>query len=129
MLSNLAVVFSLLFSLLGCIHSLESQVGVNGLFETFGDITPRQGAKIFRNLDFETIYEHEIADGNIVASSGSVAIDTGRFTGRSPKDKYFVDQAPSNDNVSCIPNCITSYSTYMTIVLAPWLIVLCIRSY
>lgn len=103
MLSNLAVVFSLLFSLLGCIHSLESQVGVNGLFETFGDITPRQGAKIFRNLDFETIYEHEIADGNIVASSGSVAIDTGRFTGRSPKDKYFVDQAPSNDNVSRVP--------------------------
>lgn len=82
-------------------YSLEASVGVTGtgLLQSFGDIVPRQGAQVYRNLDFETIYEHEIADGNVVTSSGAVAIDTGRFTGRSPKDKYFVDRAPSSDNI------------------------------
>lgn len=82
-------------------YSLEASVGVTGtgLLQSFGDIVPHQGAQVYRNLDFETIYEHEIADGNVVTSSGAVAIDTGRFTGRSPKDKYFVDRAPSSDNI------------------------------
>ena len=102
MFSNCVVVSYLLFALIGSVYSLEASVGVSGtsLFQSFGDIVPRQDAQVYRNLDFETIYEHEIADGNIVASSGAVAIDTGRFTGRSPKDKYFVDRAPSTDNVS-----------------------------
>ena len=101
MFSNFVVASYLVFSLLGSVYSLEASVGVSGtgLFESFGDITPRQDAQVFRNLDYETIYEHEVADGNIVASSGAVAIDTGRFTGRSPKDKYFVDRAPSSENV------------------------------
>mmetsp|Transcript_13323 Transcript_13323/g.23381 ORF Transcript_13323/g.23381 Transcript_13323/m.23381 type:complete len:558 (-) Transcript_13323:265-1938(-) len=101
MFSNCVVVSYLLFALIGSVYSLEASVGVSGtsLFQSFGDIVPRQDAQVYRNLDFETIYEHEIADGNIVASSGAVAIDTGRFTGRSPKDKYFVDRAPSTDNI------------------------------
>jgi hypothetical protein len=98
-LSNLTVVFTLLFSLMGFVYTLETPVGLNGLLESFGAISPRKGAQVFRNLDFQQIYEHELADENVVTSSGAVSIDTGRFTGRSPKDKYFVDQHPSNDNV------------------------------
>lgn len=44
--------------------------------------------------------QHEVADGNMVTSSGAVEVDTGKFTGRSPKDKYFVQQEPSASNVS-----------------------------
>ena len=57
------------------------------------------GTKVFRNLTYEQIYEHEIADGNTVTSSGAVAIDTGIFTGRSPKDKYIVKRNPSAEHV------------------------------
>lgn len=100
MLSSFTVVVALVFSLVGSIYSLELPVSVNGFLENFGGINPRKEAKIFRNLDYNQIFQHEIEDGNVVTSSGSVAIDTGRFTGRSPKDKYIVKQKPSQDNVS-----------------------------
>lgn len=102
MLSSFTVVVAVIFSLVGSISSLEVPVSVTGYMENFGSITPRSEAQIFRNLDYEQIFQHEIADGNIVTSSGSVAIDTGRFTGRSPKDKYIVKQKPSEDNVSLV---------------------------
>jgi len=62
-------------------------------------INVRAGVKVFRNLDYDAINQHELADGNTVTSTGCVAVDTGKFTGRSPKDKYFVDQKPSTDNI------------------------------
>jgi phosphoenolpyruvate carboxykinase (ATP) len=31
--------------------------------------------------------------------NGAIMIDTGRYTGRSPKDKYFVDEKSSNENL------------------------------
>jgi len=49
---------------------------------------------IYRNLTFQELFDHEIANGE-----GSVAaaeygetftVDTGKFTGRSPKDKWIV---------------------------------------
>ncbi|MDN4569131.1 phosphoenolpyruvate carboxykinase (ATP) [Enterobacter hormaechei] len=51
---------------------------------------------IFHNPDYQLLLEHETAHSNqgfekgIVTSSGAVAVDTGVFTGRSPRDKYFV---------------------------------------
>jgi len=62
-------------------------------------INVRAGVKVFRNLDYDTIYQHEVADGSVVTNTGCLAVDTGKFTGRSPKDKYFVDQKPSTDNI------------------------------
>jgi phosphoenolpyruvate carboxykinase (ATP) len=35
----------------------------------------------------------------VTTANGTFAVDTGKFTGRSPKDKYFVDQAPSNSKI------------------------------
>jgi phosphoenolpyruvate carboxykinase (ATP) len=69
------------------------------------DITNSLGlnnvGKIYRNLDIDTLIEHAVAnEGAKIASSGALMIDTGIFTGRSPKDKYFVDQAPSNQYIS-----------------------------
>jgi len=61
---------------------------------------------IHRNLSYDDIAEHEskIDEGSEFANgrwatNGVFAIDTGKFTGRSPKDKYFVDQAPSTDHI------------------------------
>ena len=57
-------------------------------------------ASVYRNLNYSDIFEHEVAEGNMVVSSGAVAIETGKYTGRSPKDKYIVKQQPSESEVT-----------------------------
>lgn len=54
---------------------------------------------IYYNLNYSEIYLREIEEGEIVASNGVVTINTGKFTGRSPKDKYIVKQLPSERNI------------------------------
>ncbi len=54
-------------------------------------------AKIYYNLEYKEIREHELLNNEgIILSNGVFSIDTGEFTGRSPKDKYLVKQEPSN---------------------------------
>ncbi|MCL2042233.1 MAG: phosphoenolpyruvate carboxykinase (ATP) [Bacteroidales bacterium] len=61
--------------------------------------------EIFYNPSYEELYEHE-TDKNlsgyekgVVTSLGAVSVDTGIFTGRSPKDKYIVEEESSKQNV------------------------------
>lgn len=55
---------------------------------------------IFHNLSYDEIAKHEeLNQEGMFIKNGTYQIDTGKFTGRSPKDKYFVDQAPSNSNI------------------------------
>ncbi|MGB2552913.1 phosphoenolpyruvate carboxykinase (ATP) [Campylobacter sp. MOP51] len=56
-----------------------------------------QGIKnIYHNLSYDELFEHEKNNGEgRVSSNGTFMVDTGIFTGRSPKDKYFVKQDPS----------------------------------
>jgi len=57
--------------------------------------------KVYYNLDYETLYQHEIAQQEgIETNFGAIAVDTGKFTGRSPKDKYFVKQPPSEKYIA-----------------------------
>mgnify|MGYP001962404894 CR=1 FL=1 len=60
---------------------------------------------IYSNLSYDELYNHEL-DSNLegfergkLTSSGTVAVDTGKFTGRSAKDKYIVESGDSKDNV------------------------------
>ncbi len=57
--------------------------------------------RIYRNLGYDELFEHESrnAEGKISAN-GTMMVDTGKFTGRSPKDKYFVRQSPSSKNIA-----------------------------
>mmetsp|Transcript_22200 Transcript_22200/g.41642 ORF Transcript_22200/g.41642 Transcript_22200/m.41642 type:complete len:577 (+) Transcript_22200:92-1822(+) len=56
--------------------------------------------KVFRNLTYEELFEHEVAnEEGWQTSTGAFAVDTGIFTGRSPGDKWIVKQAPSADNL------------------------------
>ena len=61
--------------------------------------------KIHRNLSYEELYQHEMdpaLEGLAKCydtSLGAVTIDTGKFTGRSPKDKYIVMDDTSRDNI------------------------------
>lgn len=44
-------------------------------------------------FDEETRADLEGLERGVVTASGAVSVDTGRFTGRSPKDKYIVEDA------------------------------------
>ncbi|MEA3513022.1 MAG: phosphoenolpyruvate carboxykinase (ATP) [Campylobacterota bacterium] len=56
---------------------------------------------VLRNLDRENLISRAIDhDGAVLSNSGATIIETGIFTGRSPKDKYIVKQDPSENYVS-----------------------------
>ena len=61
--------------------------------------------EIFYNLSYDEIFQHETDpsltgyDKAIVTEFGAVAVDTGRFTGRSPKDKYIVEDENTKSTV------------------------------
>jgi len=57
--------------------------------------------QVYHNLDVDTLIDHAVEnEGAIIASSGALIIDTGIFTGRSPKDKYFAYADPSSKYIS-----------------------------
>lgn len=46
------------------------------------------------------LHEHEVGNNEgYVIDNGTFAVDTGRFTGRSPNDKWIVQQSPSSENL------------------------------
>jgi phosphoenolpyruvate carboxykinase (ATP) len=61
--------------------------------------------EIFHNLSFDELYEHETDDSlegferGFVTDTGAVSVDTGIFTGRSPKDKYIVKEDENEKNI------------------------------
>jgi phosphoenolpyruvate carboxykinase (ATP) len=57
--------------------------------------------QVYHNLDIDTLIDHAVEnEGATIASSGALIIDTGIFTGRSPKDKYFAYADPSSKYIS-----------------------------
>jgi phosphoenolpyruvate carboxykinase (ATP) len=55
-------------------------------------------AKIYYNMNYKEIRNHEMLnmEGQVL-NNGVITIDTGEFTGRSPKDKYIVKNSLSSD--------------------------------
>ncbi|MBN2893409.1 MAG: phosphoenolpyruvate carboxykinase (ATP) [Bacteroidales bacterium] len=70
-----------------------SQYGINDVKE------------IFHNLSYDELYKHELNpelegyEKGYLTEQGAVAVDTGIFTGRSPKDKYIVKESVNEGNV------------------------------
>jgi phosphoenolpyruvate carboxykinase (ATP) len=62
-------------------------------------------AEIVHNPDYDTLFQEETRPGlqgyerGILTQSGAIAVDTGIFTGRSPKDKYIVRDDTTRDNL------------------------------
>jgi len=61
--------------------------------------------EIFYNLSYDELFTHETAEGlegfekAQISEFGALNIDTGKFTGRSPKDKYMVEDDTTRDTV------------------------------
>jgi len=62
-------------------------------------------AEIVHNPSYDQLFEEETREGlrdlekGYLTSSGAIAVDTGAFTGRSPKDKYIVKDALTTDTL------------------------------
>lgn len=61
--------------------------------------------EIIYNPDYNTLFAEETKpgldkyEGGVITKTGAVAVDTGVFTGRSPKDKYIVRDDKTRDTV------------------------------
>lgn len=59
-----------------------------------------RAAKIYHNLEDAQLYEHAIKnDEGKVASGGALSVTTGKHTGRSASDKYYVRDDNTKDNI------------------------------
>ncbi len=55
---------------------------------------------VHRNPSTELLYEHAVLRGEgRIAQGGPLAVDTGKHTGRSPKDKFLVREPESRDRI------------------------------
>ena len=56
--------------------------------------------EVHRNLSVEELIKETVANGEgVVGSRGATIVDTGKYTGRSPKDKYIVNEPSSTENI------------------------------
>lgn len=57
--------------------------------------------KVYRNLSVCKLVEHSIlrGEGNLT-SSGALNINTGKYTGRSPKDRFIVDTKEIHNDIN-----------------------------
>ncbi|HEU5405164.1 MAG TPA: phosphoenolpyruvate carboxykinase (ATP), partial [Gaiellaceae bacterium] len=69
----------------------EDSLAVHGL---------RVGGRVLRNPTTSQLYTAAIDGGEgVIAEDGPLVVDTGRFTGRSPKDKFIVRKPGSEDRI------------------------------
>jgi len=76
---------------------VHSEVGLEEVGLRQADV---KGVHIHWNLNPAELYEHALRNGEAeLTDKGAIRVLTGQYTGRSPKDKYFVEQEPSKDKI------------------------------
>ena len=80
-------------------------VEINKIKQALASYGISETKEIYYNLSYDELYAHETNpslsgyDKGTVTNTGAVAVDTGIFTGRSPKDKFIVDEETSRDHI------------------------------
>ena len=73
--------------------------------EQLNDLGVLNAVEIYHNLSYDELYKHETNpeltgyEKAYQTKSGALSVDTGIFTGRSPKDKYIVMDENTQNNV------------------------------
>jgi phosphoenolpyruvate carboxykinase (ATP) len=74
--------------------------GVESMATTAPTKPTSPGRSVRPNLSTAELYEDAIRQGEgLLAAEGPIVVRTGKHTGRSPKDKFIVDEPSSNDKV------------------------------
>jgi phosphoenolpyruvate carboxykinase (ATP) len=79
--------------------------GINRLDFSLGSLGIKDIKNLFCNLSYDELFKRETDpalegfERGVVSELGAVAVDTGKFTGRSAKDKYIVDDDVSHNTV------------------------------
>lgn len=61
----------------------------------------RNTGEVYRNLSVAELVEHTILrDEAVLASNGALCVETGKYTGRSPQDKFVVDEPSVHDEIA-----------------------------
>ena len=56
--------------------------------------------EVYRNLSVDELIKETVENGEgVIGPRGATIVDTGKYTGRSPKDKYIVDESTSTENI------------------------------
>ena len=56
--------------------------------------------EVHRNLTVEELVKETVENGEgVIGPRGATIVDTGKYTGRSPKDKYIVNEPTSSENI------------------------------
>jgi phosphoenolpyruvate carboxykinase (ATP) len=65
-----------------------------------GRVRPPLGRRIHTNVSTAELYEDAIRAGEgLIAAEGPLVVRTGKHTGRSPEDKFIVDEPSSRDKI------------------------------
>lgn len=75
--------------------NVHSEVSLSAVGLRSADI---KNVHVHWNLNPSELYEHAIRNGEAeMTKDGAIRVLTGQYTGRSPRDKFFVQQSPSEE--------------------------------
>jgi len=76
---------------------VHSNIGLESVGLTVTDI---KGLHVHWNLVPAELYEHAVKNGEaVITKDGAIRVLTGQYTGRSPNDKFFVEEETSKDKI------------------------------
>jgi phosphoenolpyruvate carboxykinase (ATP) len=82
------------------VKNMDSKTTLTPKFVAQLDAFGIKPSQVFRNLTPEKLVEASVQrNEGVVTATGSLAVKTGKYTGRSPDDRYIVDDDETHDNV------------------------------
>jgi len=82
------------------VKNMDSKTTLTPKFIAQLDAFGIKPSQVFRNLAPEKLVEAAVQrNEGVVTATGSLAVKTGKYTGRSPDDRYIVDDDETHDNV------------------------------
>lgn len=69
-----------------------------------GSLGMRNLGEVYRNLPTPKLIEHALRRGEgVLANNGALCVETGKYTGRSPQDRFIVDEPNTRSQVDWNP--------------------------
>ena len=77
-----------------------NEFGIKGKNSSIASLGLENVSAAYWNLNAAELVEETIVRGEgMLTDSGALAVDTGEFTGRSPKDKFIVEDSKTKDTI------------------------------